>query len=138
MNPLVVVGGTIHPDGIKQLETEVRVVVTQDFNEAAIAQMKDGVIFVNTSRGKVQDEPALLAALRSGKIARAGLDVFEEEPKIHPGLLGLESLALTPHIGSASRATRLRMATRAAENCVAALEGYRPPNLVNPEAWRPA
>ena len=66
----------------------------------------------------------------------AGLDVFEDEPTLHPGLLGLENLALTPHIGSASGATRRRMATRAAENCVAALEGHRPPNLVNPEAWR--
>jgi hypothetical protein len=86
----------------------------------------------------VADEAALVEALRAGRIAGAGLDVFEEEPKLHPGLLALENLALTPHVGSASRATRLRMATRAAENCVAALRGHRPPNLVNPEAWRSA
>ena len=105
---------------------------------AELALMKPTAFLVNVARGPVVDEAALVEALRTKRIAGAGLDVFEEEPKLHPGLLGLENLALTPHIGSASRATRLRMATRAAENCVAALEGHRPPNLVNPEAWRPA
>ena len=105
---------------------------------AELALMKPTAFLVNVARGPVVDEAALVEALRSKRIAGAGLDVFEEEPKLHPGLLGLENLALTPHIGSASGATRRRMATRAAENCVAALEGHRPPNLVNPEAWRPA
>ena len=105
---------------------------------AEFALMKPTAFLVNVARGPVVDEAALVEALRSKRIAGAGLDVFEEEPELHPGLLGLENLALTPHIGSASRATRLRMATRATENCVAALEGRRPPNLVNPEAWRPA
>jgi glyoxylate reductase len=103
---------------------------------AELALMKPTAYLVNVARGPVVDEAALVDALRSGRIAGAALDVFEEEPKIHPGLLELENLALTPHIGSASRATRLRMATRAAENCIAALEGHWPPNLVNPEAWR--
>jgi glyoxylate reductase len=103
---------------------------------AELALMKPTAYLVNVARGPVVDEAALVEALRSGQIAGAGLDVFEEEPKLHPGLLALENLALTPHIGSASRATRLKMATRAAENCVAALEGHRPPNLVNPEVWR--
>jgi glyoxylate reductase len=102
-----------------------------------LALMKPTAFLVNVARGPVVDEAALAEALRTGRLAGAGLDVFEEEPKVHPALLGLDNLALTPHIGSASRATRLRMATRAAENCVAALEGRRPPNLVNPEAWRP-
>jgi glyoxylate reductase len=97
--------------------------------------MKPTAFLVNVARGPVVDEAALVEALRSKRIAGAGLDVFEEEPKLHPGLLGLENLALTPHIGSASGATRRRMATRAAENCVAALEGHRPPDLVNPAAW---
>jgi glyoxylate reductase len=103
-----------------------------------LALMKPSAFLVNVARGPVIDETALAEALRSGRIAGAGLDVFEDEPKVHAGLLELENLALTPHIGSASRATRRRMATRAAENCVAALEGRRPPNLVNPEAWRSA
>jgi lactate dehydrogenase-like 2-hydroxyacid dehydrogenase len=103
---------------------------------AELALMKPTAFLVNVARGPVVDEAALVDALQTKRIAGAGLDVFEEEPKIHPALLGLENVALTPHIGSASRATRLRMATRAAENCVAALEGHRPPNLVNPEAWR--
>lgn len=103
---------------------------------AELARMKPTAFLVNVARGPVVDEAALVEALRTGGIAGAGLDVFEDEPKLHPGLLELENVALTPHIGSASRATRLRMATLAAENCAAALEGRRPPNLVNPEAWR--
>jgi lactate dehydrogenase-like 2-hydroxyacid dehydrogenase len=103
---------------------------------AELELMKPSAFLVNVARGPVVDEAALVEALRTGQIAGAGLDVYEEEPKVHPGLLGLDNLVLTPHIGSASRATRLRMATRAAENCVTALTGQRPPNLVNPEAWR--
>jgi lactate dehydrogenase-like 2-hydroxyacid dehydrogenase len=105
---------------------------------AELALMKPTAFLVNVARGPVVDGTALVEALCAGRIAGAGLDVFEEEPKVHSGLLGLENLALTPHIGSASRATRLKMATRAAENCLAALEGRRPTNLVNPEAWRSA
>jgi lactate dehydrogenase-like 2-hydroxyacid dehydrogenase len=105
---------------------------------AELALMKPTAFLVNVARGPVVDETALVEALCAGRIAGAGLDVFEEEPKVHSGLLRLENLALTPHIGSASRATRLKMATRAAENCLAALEGRRPTNLVNPEAWRSA
>jgi glyoxylate reductase len=101
-----------------------------------LALMKPTAFLINIARGPIVDEGALVDALRAGRLAGAGLDVFEEEPKVHPGLLALENVALTPHVGSASRATRLKMATLAAENCVAALAGRRPPNLVNPEAWR--
>jgi len=114
------------------LTTETRHLI----GAAELALMKPTAFLVNVARGPVVDEGALVEALRTKRIAGAGLDVFEEEPKLHPGLLGLENLALTPHIGSASGATRRRMATRAAENCVAALEGHRPPDLVNPDAWR--
>ena len=103
---------------------------------AELALMKPTAFLVNVARGPVVDEAALVEALRAKRIAGAGLDVFEDEPKLHPGLLGLEHLALTPHIGSASGATRRRMATRAADDCIAALEGHRPPDLVNPDGWR--
>src|SRR5262245_21095933 len=104
--------------------------------DAELALMKPTAYLINVARGPVVDEAALVRALREGRIAGAGLDVFEDEPRVHPGLVELEQVVLTPHVGSASRATRLAMATRAAENCVAALAGQRPPNLVNPDAWK--
>jgi lactate dehydrogenase-like 2-hydroxyacid dehydrogenase len=100
---------------------------------AEIAKMKPTAVLVNSARGGVVDDAALVDALRSGKIAAAGLDVFEGEPRIHPGFLELRNVAMTPHIGSASRATRLTMCRTAAENLTAVLEGRRPPNLVNHE-----
>lgn len=102
---------------------------------AELALMKPSAILVNTARGPVVDEAALVECLRAGRIAAAGLDVFEEEPKVHPGLLELSNVALAPHIASASVATRRRMSEMAVENAVAALEGRRPPNLLNPEAF---
>lgn len=98
--------------------------------------MKPTAILVNTSRGPVVDESALAEALERKMIAGAGLDVFEREPLVHPTLLKLSNVVLLPHIGSASVATRLKMCMMAAENAVAALEGRRPPNLLNPEALR--
>ena len=103
--------------------------------EAELRLMKPTAFLVNIARGPVVDEAALARALREGRLAVAGLDVFEDEPRVYSGLVNLDQVVLTPHVGSASRATRLAMATRAAENCVAALAGRRPPNLVNPEAW---
>lgn len=96
--------------------------------------MKKTAILINASRGPVVDEKALVRVLRGGRIAGAGLDVFEREPKVERGLLGLRNATIVPHIASASVATRTKMATMAAENCVAGLAGRRPPNLVNPEA----
>lgn len=104
--------------------------------ERELRMMKPTAYLINASRGPVVHEAALVRALREKWIAGAGLDVYEEEPKIHPGLMGLENVVLAPHIGSASHETRLKMATMAVENCLSALSGKRPPNLVNPEAWR--
>jgi glyoxylate reductase len=107
---------------------------THLLNDKTFAMMKPNCVVVNTARGPVVDEKALARALKSGKIAAAGLDVFEREPEIEPTLLGLQNVVLAPHIASASRETRLKMCMMAAENLVAGLKGERPPNLVNPEA----
>jgi glyoxylate reductase len=98
-----------------------------------LALMKPTAYLINTSRGKVVEEEALVQALGEKKIAGAGLDVFEHEPHVHPELITLPNVVLAPHVGSATRETRLKMAMLAAENLLAALDGRRPPNLVNPE-----
>jgi D-3-phosphoglycerate dehydrogenase / 2-oxoglutarate reductase len=101
-----------------------------------LALMKPTAILINTTRGPVVDQAALAAALKEGKIAAAGLDVFEKEPvPLDDPILALPNVVALPHIGSASVATRGRMAKMAADNLLAALSGRRPPNLVNPEAW---
>jgi len=104
-------------------------------NDHTFALMKPTCIVINTSRGPVVDEKALVRAVREGKIAGAGLDVFEREPEIEPELFAMENVILAPHIASASHETRLRMCMMAADNLIAALKGERPPNLVNPEVW---
>jgi glyoxylate reductase len=94
--------------------------------ERTLRLMKKSAILVNASRGPVVDEAALVRALTEGWIAGAGLDVFEEEPKIHPGLAPLANVVLAPHIASASRDTRLAMAALAVRNCLAVLDGKPP------------
>ena len=97
-----------------------------------LALMKPTATLVNIARGGIVDDVALIAALRAHRIAAAGLDVFENEPAFHPDFLGLSNVVLTPHIGSATEATRRAMAECAAANLVAALSGEIPPNLLNP------
>lgn len=90
---------------------------------AAMAAMKEGAVLVNSSRGPLVDEAALVEALRSGRLRAAGLDVYEREPTIHPGLLELEQVVLAPHLGSATDETRAAMVRLACDNIVAVLSG---------------
>ena len=103
---------------------------------AALGTMKRTAYLINASRGPVVDEEALARALAAGQIAGAGLDVYEDEPKVHPDLIGLPNVVLAPHIGSASHDTRVRMAMLAVDNCLAALAGRTPPTPVNPEVLK--
>jgi glyoxylate reductase len=97
----------------------------------ALAAMRPGAVLVNVARGPVVDERALVEALREGVLAGAALDVFEREPKVEEGLLGLENVVLTPHIGSATRATRVAMGMLCVDALRAVLlEGRRPANAV--------
>src|SRR6202050_2649432 len=98
-----------------------------------LATMKPTAYLINTSRGPVVDEAALVAALEAKQIAGAALDVYEREPQVHPKLVDRRDVVLAPHIASASVETRTKMAVMAAENVIAALEGQRPPNALNPE-----
>jgi len=100
-----------------------------------LSMMKPTAFLINTARGRVIDETALVEALASRKIAGAALDVFEREPEVHAKLLSMPNVILAPHIGTCTSETRLRMAHLAVENLLSALAGRRPPNLINPEAY---
>jgi len=99
-------------------------------SENQLARMKPSAFLINTARGPIVDEQALVDALKAGKIAGAGLDVFEHEPKVNPGLLELDNAVLIPHLGSATVETRAAMADIAATNALAILAGKAAPNLV--------
>jgi glyoxylate reductase len=107
----------------------------QMFDAPKLFRMKPTAYLINTSRGPVVDEAALVHALESKKIAGAGLDVFEQEPFVHPGLKR-PNVVLAPHLGSASNETRAKMAMVAAQNVVAFIQGQRPPTMLNPEAMK--
>ena len=101
--------------------------------ERELGLMKPTAILINTSRGPVVDEKALVSALKQKKIAAAGFDVFEKEPKLTPGLTKLDNVVLLPHIGSATMDTRGQMAVLAIKNALAMLRGQRPKNIINPQ-----
>jgi len=105
------------------------------FDAPKFFRMKPTAFLINTSRGPVVEEAALVAALENNKIAGAALDVFENEPFIHPGLKR-PNVVLTPHIASASIETRTKMAVMAANNIVAMFRGQRPPNILNPDIFK--
>jgi glyoxylate reductase len=102
-------------------------------NAETLGLMKESAYLVNSARGPIVDEAALVDALKTGKIAGAGLDVYENEPEVHPGLLELDNAVLLPHLGSATIETRTAMGVLAAENAVAVLNGERPRTPVNPD-----
>jgi len=101
----------------------------------AFEQMKRTAYLINTSRGPVVDESALVRALERKQIAGAALDVYENEPQVHPSLLSRRDVILAPHIGSATVETRTKMAVMAATNAVEFFAGRRPPHAVNPDVW---
>ena len=103
---------------------------------AQFAQMKRSAILINTSRGPVIDEAALVEALTAKKIGGVGMDVYEREPAVHPGLIPMPNVVLAPHIASATVRTRSEMSAMAARNIATAVRGGRPPNLLNPEVKR--
>jgi len=104
-------------------------------DDDALQSMKPTAILINTSRGPVIDEVALVRALENAVIAGAGLDVYEREPALAAGLLALDNAVLAPHIGSSSHETRLRMCMMASHNLLSGLNGELPENTVNPDAW---
>ncbi len=101
------------------------------FNKETFAKMKPGAYLINAARGPIVDEAALVEALKDGTLGGAGLDVFEEEPKVHPGLLELDNVVLTPHIASAIRQTRMNMATESLSGVMGVLRGEKPVNVIN-------
>ena len=106
-------------------------------NARRLASMKPTAILINTARGSCVDEPALIEALTARRIFGAGLDVYEREPAIHPGLLGCPGLILAPHIGSATAEARSAMAQLCADAVISVLRGQRPSNLVNIQVAQP-
>jgi len=104
-------------------------------NKESLSKMKKGSYIVNTARGEIIREDDLVEALKSGQIKGAALDVFENEPKVHPELIGMENVVLTPHIGSATYEVRNKMCDMAFNAIIEVLEGKKPNNIVNLNAW---
>jgi glyoxylate reductase len=105
-------------------------------NKDTLAKMKKGSYLINTARGPVVEEHALVDALRQGHLAGAALDVFENEPNINPELIGMENVILTPHIASGTWEVREKMGEQAVRAVLDVLRGKKPENLVNEEVWK--
>ena len=121
---------SLHPP----LNAETRHMIS----DREFALMKPSAFIINTARGAVIDEAALVRALKTKKIAGAGLDVFETEPKVPPALLKMKNVVLTPHLGSAVMEVRDLMANTVVENIQALIDGRMPPNCVNPQVLKPS
>ncbi|MEK7188419.1 MAG: NAD(P)-dependent oxidoreductase, partial [Patescibacteria group bacterium] len=104
-------------------------------NESSLAKMKKGSYLINTSRGQVVDEHALVRFLRDGSLGGAALDVFEDEPNINPELIGMQNVVLTPHIASATLEARDEMGKLAVREIRESLSGKKPINIVNEKVW---
>jgi len=117
------------------IHTDLNVSTRHLLSRSEFEKMKSTAYLINTARGPIVDEKALVMALREGQIAGAGLDVFEDEPAMAPGLADLDNVVILPHIASASRDTRNKMATMCAENAAAHARCERAPNCVNPEVY---
>ena len=115
------------------LHTPLSAKTRQLIGAKELSLMKRTAYLINTGRGAVIDEDALVHALRNKQIAGAGLDVYEEEPKLKPGLAELDNIVLAPHLGSATNETRAKMAVMAGENIIAVFNKQKPPNCVNTE-----
>jgi glyoxylate reductase len=113
------------------LHAPLRVETHHLIGERELSLMKSSACLINTARGPIVDEKSLVEALKQGRIRAAGLDVYENEPLLSPGLAELDNVVLLPHSGSATVETRTRMAVMAAENLLAGLRGERPPNCIN-------
>ena len=104
-------------------------------NKTTLGKMKQGAYLINTARGAVVNEHDLVDAIRSGHLAGAGLDVFDNEPNIDPELVGMENVILTPHIASATHESRAKMGEMAVNALINCLKGEMPGNIVNKEVW---
>jgi glyoxylate reductase len=121
------------------LHSPLRVETRHQIGARELALMKPSAYLINTSRGPVVDEEALVAALERRQICGAALDVFEHEPAVTPALVAMSNVVLTPHLGSAVPETREALANAVVDNVLALIQGRRPPNIVNPEVldrWR--
>ena len=123
----------LHESDFVSLHAPLNPTTLHQIGARELGLMKKGAFLINTARGAIVDEAALVRALKRRQIAGAGLDVFEHEPKVHPELKRMKNVVLVPHLGSATVEVREQMANIVADNILALLEGRRPPNIVNPE-----